>query len=788
MNRHIRPYDILLDAARPDAWSLLKQQQVVFDEGRLRLAPLEGTRPDLADGLGVFSGHTLPRGVAIWRDQIFVTDPSRDRVLRWRPCCGAPRPLPAVGRGAVPLDQPRPCVADVVTPQSSIGPRDLNGPRGLAISARDDLVVVDSGNRRLLFFTLPNLALRRIVGPLSSPEDKGQEWQPVDAASGPGGWLYVADARGRVWRIDSQGRPDPLYAGRLPPGTVPFRVVVDSERRAYLLAEGSRRVLILDRYGQLFAQPEELSQRADTWLAAHLLAVDAPPPAHIPTIAEDAAALAAMLPAELAQRLVGSLRGWLRSSAPQTFASDPDRAWASYRQQAYDTVLPESYRRLLPDFLGEVLPRTPLSLDGDRVLLTLAQPHVCQPQPQPTDLFVDTGGRMVLDDSQDGPFLMRRLQGADYAPGGLLRLASLDSGHAGNPWHRVVLDLRAPERTAVRLFGFTSDVPRDDLDTTGLLAEPPELGLWQAAPANAEEWLVQSSPGRYLCLALTFKGPGDNTPEVERIYVYAQRHSSLRYLPAVYQADETSRALLDRLLSLFDTIFGEIESAIEDFPLLLDVAGVPSDFLPWLASWFDLDLERSWSDGQRRAFLQNLMKLYRWRGTVAGLRLLLRLHTGLSDPMPGIVEHFRGIGTVPLERWLGPAPDADQAHHFTILLPSYQIDTAEKRATIARLVDAAIPAHTHYTLRTVRRGMRLVGPGTVGSALGLDSLLGTPAAWRLSGEGASDDDGILGARTILPSKPEARAVSLQIGKTRLGAWRLGGRAATPCDDLRGDST
>ena len=143
--------------------------------------------------------------------------------------------------------------------------------------------------------------------------------------------------------------------------------------------------------------------------------------------------------------------------------------------------------------------------------------------------------------------------------------------------------------------------------------------------------LVQSPPGRYLYLALALKGPGDRTPSVERIYVYAHRQSSLHFLPAVYQADETSRLVLDRLLSLTDTLFGEIESQIEDFSLFLDVVGAPADFLPWLASWFDLTLEQAWSEAQQRAFLKNIVELYRWRGTIRGLRLLLRLHANLKE-------------------------------------------------------------------------------------------------------------------------------------------------------------
>lgn len=203
MSRIIRPYDILLDAARPGDWPVLERQRLVFNKGRLSLAPLGAGWADLADELGVFGGHTLPRGVAIWRDQIFVADPPRNRVLRWLPCCGAAQPLPDVGSNSDSLNGRDSCVADLESAKPAVGPRDLDAPCGLAISARDDLVVVDSGNCRLLLFTLPGLALRRIIGPFNSSVNDAQVWQPMDAAQGPGGWLYVADARGLIWKIDS---------------------------------------------------------------------------------------------------------------------------------------------------------------------------------------------------------------------------------------------------------------------------------------------------------------------------------------------------------------------------------------------------------------------------------------------------------------------------------------------------------------------------------------------------------------------------------------------------------
>lgn len=687
MKRLIRPFGFILDDN--NGWRGLERADTAIESGRVQLKLLESLTPPLAEPHGSFGGWTLPRGVAIWGDEVFALDRTCDRIFRWQPCCGAAAHIPTIGG-------------------EGSGPRQLKDPRGLTISHRDDLIVADTGNRRLLLFTLPGLALRRIVGPLEGrglcagqPDSQAGPWSPVDVTAGPGGTLYVADETGSIWKLDSQCRPVACYRGRLPEGVAPRRLLVDGQGRAYVVAQDRESVLMLDRYGVFsreIASPDEV------------------------------------LDAETGETL-------------------RDR-----------------------------LPASRLRLDENRLLLAPADPCECHKEPLPTDLTLDESGRLVVKGVMaGGPYLRHRPPPATFKNSGLFRVEPLDSGRLGNPWHRVGLELSVPERTGVRLFTFTSDVPRPDLSADGLLDEPPQPGAWQLAPDNTDEALVQSPPGRYLYLALALKGPGDRTPSVERIYVYAHRQSSLAYLPAVFQADETSRGLLDRLLSLTDTIFGEIESQVEDFALHLDADGAPADFLPWLASWFDLTLEQSWSEAQRRAFLKEIVDLYRWRGTVRGLRRLLQLHANLADPMPQIVEHFRGVGQPALETWLGAPPEGDAPHHFSVLLPAYTIDTPDKRAVVQRLIDANKPAHTHFSLRPVKPSLRLGATAIRGSALGLDSVVGSHAPWQLPTD--TEREGVLGIGTMLPADPLPRGIAVRLGQTRLGAPQLGCRICPPCEEL-----
>lgn len=870
MARVIRPFDLLLDARsgwRADAVSdaVADATPASLAAGAIELRPLERLLPELNDPGGTFGGHTLAPGVATRGDHVFIADPARHQLLRWRPCCGQPAPLPGIGG-----------------PGSE--PRELDTPRGLAIDRWGDLVVVDSGNRRLQVFTLPGLALRRIIGPLRSPPPgsasagspppgsassgsgasgdaasgddpaapaaDSRSWQPLDVAADPRGRLYVADGAGRIWRLDAQGRPDERYPGVLPDGFIPLRLHVDANGRAFVIgSEPGDPLVMLDRFGVAMPDPARLERAVAAWLATHL-----PQPSASSTFEQEAEARAALLPGELSVAIDVELNRHLSELAASRPRTRKAALWAEVRDAAYQVdppgVIPRAYQTHLRAFLESVLEPGRLTLlprdqhqrmlawlrerglDADDVqqlrrahdALALPEPpgrsaptgHVllrsegpCPRPPLLTDLVVDEQGRF-----EHLP-LLHRPPVASFEREGLYRSEPLDGRHPGNPWHRVALELSIPERTSVRLFSFTSDVPRPDLPAAPLLSDPPRLGQWQGAVDNVDEWLIQSPPGRYLTLALVLKGPGDRTPTVERIYLYARRQSSLRFLPALYQEDETSRHLLDRLLSLFDTVFAEIESQIEEFPRYLDAAGAPDGFLPWLASWFDLRLEQSWTEAQQRAFLRHAVELYAWRGTVRGMKRLLQLHAGLEEPFPYIVEHGRaaadpGRASEPrwtaahaqLLAWLGSVPDA--ANHFTVLLPARVIDTAAKREVVRRLIDASKPAHTHYTLRPTlpgggalagdvrgrasagdMRGGASTGPASTSRAsadraaagrapapaLGLDSSLARVRPWRLPAADAEPQ--------LVPDLPRLLAGDppSRLGRAPIGRARLHGRGS-----------
>ena len=134
------------------------------------------------------------------------------------------------------------------------GKFDFFGPRDIAIDANGDLLMTDTGNKRVLKFSPDGEHLATYGRGGSGP---GEFEEPVGIAVGPGGHIYVADAwNRRIQRFDadftylgeieveswgSQGVTDKPYIAVLPDG------------RVLATDPANGRVLVFDAEGSLLA-------------------------------------------------------------------------------------------------------------------------------------------------------------------------------------------------------------------------------------------------------------------------------------------------------------------------------------------------------------------------------------------------------------------------------------------------------------------------------------------------------------------------------------------------------
>ena len=149
----------------------------------------------------------------------------------------------------------------------------------------------------------------------------------------------------------------------------------------------------------------------------------------------------------------------------------------------------------------------------------------------------------------------------------------------------------------------------------------------------------------------------------------------LEYLPEIYRTG--GETFIPRFLALLESILAPIEWTGDNFNLFLDAKTAPVDFLPWLANWYELRFDHTWSEAAMRTVLQEAYLIYRRRGTSWSMQRLLEIYTGT---------------TVQIE------DDSENLENFTF---SVRISASAKeidRTAIERLINSNKPAHTSYDL------------------------------------------------------------------------------------------
>lgn len=130
-----------------------------------------------------------------------------------------------------------------------------------------------------------------------------------------------------------------------------------------------------------------------------------------------------------------------------------------------------------------------------------------------------------------------------------------------------------------------------------------------------------------------------------------------------------------------------LEEIIDRLYLYFNPQETPETFLSWLAGWVALSLRDDWSVEVKRAFIQQIVKLYRWRGTKQGLTAVLKLYlinAGFGDK----VEIFDQFDDFP--------------NYFQVQLTLNDRDPEKywRQARIAKaIIDQEKPAHTYYALK-----------------------------------------------------------------------------------------
>lgn len=145
------------------------------------------------------------------------------------------------------------------------------------------------------------------------------------------------------------------------------------------------------------------------------------------------------------------------------------------------------------------------------------------------------------------------------------------------------------------------------------------------------DMLLREATGRYLHLSVRLVGRRDAAPTLRSLTTYCPRRSYVRYLPDIYREESDDSSFLARFLSLFESVFVDMEAEIERRGKYFDPEQIPADSLSWLNEWLAVEQGEEWPETARREYLARAPELYKQRGTRRGLEAAVGLYLDHVD-------------------------------------------------------------------------------------------------------------------------------------------------------------
>lgn len=221
---------------------------------------------------------------------------------------------------------------------------------------------------------------------------------------------------------------------------------------------------------------------------------------------------------------------------------------------------------------------------------------------------------------------------------------------------------------------------------------------------------------------------GQIVDDSTRVRLLVSQRNLIRFLPGIYQRnDETGGNLLRDMFWIVQHLIDDIEEKLDNIHTYFDPYEAPEEFLPWLASWVAFTLDENWPLEKKRYLIKKAVDFYRIRGTVKGLKLFLKLFTGVE---PEILENqwpFRGFqigvnSTIGVDSII--LPPVNLAHCFVVDFPIHPDEVSDELIIkIHDIIQAQKPAHTTYFLRFLGQRRLLssfgivIGEHAVGSGM-----------------------------------------------------------------------
>lgn len=319
-----------------------------------------------------------------------------------------------------------------------------------------------------------------------------------------------------------------------------------------------------------------------------------------------------------------------------------------------------------------------------------------------------------------------------------------DSREAQMEWHRLVLKVNDESDAPYRVSIYTSEeaqllwkgemISLSDWIRDGSISMEEKLEWMepycQKTETGKSDLLLHEVTGRYLWISLEVYRQFEQDLRFETMTIYFPKQSWLSYLPEIYTAGDTEH-FLDRYLSVFQSVFDDMNEKIKNVPYLLDVNTTDSAYLDYLCEWLGVTKSQMWPEEKKRALLAEAADIYKIKGTRRGLLKILGLF--LDDEVYLVEKHqWKQAHLTEERRQLYETLYGNSSYTITILVKEGAVPGRKEYQTLVQVIDTMKPAQADLNLVVLKPYLFLDGH----TYLGINSTLSKYQTASLDGKSA----------------------------------------------------
>lgn len=208
-------------------------------------------------------------------------------------------------------------------------------------------------------------------------------------------------------------------------------------------------------------------------------------------------------------------------------------------------------------------------------------------------------------------------------------LPVMDRGHGEKHWGRLGMDIELKDKAVCQIYAMASDnIALNKYLMDSSISAAQKLQAFNNENSiksiNKNDILLYDLCGRYLWLCIIVNEGCGST--VGNIRVYARGDFLMDTFPEIYRQ---RNGTLHRYLSIFSSIYKDMDEEMLMLPSLLEPEAAPPEMLPILAGWMGLDVSGGFlSEETLRTLVKEAYDLVKKRGTREALERLTELMTG----------------------------------------------------------------------------------------------------------------------------------------------------------------